>query len=171
MPDIVHVSSLAGSPLLDSSGEELGKVEDVVARLDSGDGKATVNGVTARIGGRELFVPIDRVEQLGPHSVTTSSPELDVAQFERRPGEVLLRKDVLDRSVINVNTARLVKAREVELVRDDDGTWRVAGIDPGLRSRFWRFLPRRYRGHDNEHQQFIDWRDIEPFVAHVPTSR
>lgn len=170
MPDVVHVSSLAGSPLLDSSGQRLGKVEDVVARLDSGDGVASVIGLTARIGGRELFVPIERVDQLGPYSVTTSTTKLDVAQFERRPGEVLLRADVLDRSMINVPTARLVRAREVELVRQD-GVWRVAGVDPSLRPRLWRFLPRRFRGHDTEHRQFVAWQDIEPFVGHVPTSR
>ncbi len=171
MPDIVHVSSLAGSPLFDSSGQRLGKVDDVVARLDSGAGEAQVIGLTAEIGGRQLFVPIDRVEQLGPFSATTSTTKLDLAPFERRPGEVLLRADVLDRSVINVHTAHLVRAHEVELVRDDDGGWRVAGIDPSLRPRLWRFLPRRFRGHDTEHRQFIDWRDLEPFVSHVPTSR
>ncbi|HEY4826282.1 MAG TPA: CBS domain-containing protein [Solirubrobacteraceae bacterium] len=171
MPEIAHLSSLAGSPLLDSAGERLGKVEDVVARLDSGDGSAPVIGLTARIGGRELFVPVARVERLGPDSVQTSTTKLNVAQFERRPGEVLLRRDVLDHSLINVDTARLVKAREVELVRDDDGTWRVAGIDPSIRPRLWRVLPRSFRGHDTEHRQFVPWRDIEPFVGHVPTSR
>jgi CBS domain-containing protein/sporulation protein YlmC with PRC-barrel domain len=171
MPEIAHLSSLAGSPLLDSSGERLGKVEDAVARLD--DGSAIVIGLTARIGGRELFVPMNRVEQLGPYSVRTSTTKLNVAQFERRPGEVLLRADVLDRSLINVDTARLVTAHEVELVRDEgeDGAWRVAGIDPSLRPRLWRLLPRRFRGHDTEHRQFVPWRDIEPFVGHVPTSR
>jgi CBS domain-containing protein/sporulation protein YlmC with PRC-barrel domain len=165
----VHLSSLAGSPLLDSADERLGKVDDVVARLD--DGSATVIGLTARIGGRELFVPIDRVQRLGPDSVQTATTKLDLAQFERRPGEVLLRRDVLDRSLINVDAARLVRAREVELVRDADGVWRVAGIDPSLRPRLWRFLPRRFRGHDTEHRQFVPWRDVEPFVGHVPTSR
>jgi CBS domain-containing protein len=171
MPDIVHVSSLAGSPLVDSPGQRLGNVDDVVARLDSGEEAAPVIGLMARIGGRELFVPIERVEQLGPYSVTTSTTKFDLAQFERRPGEVLLRADVLDRRVINVPSARLVRAHEVELVRDDDGVWRVAGIDPSIRPRLWRFLPRRFRGHDTEHRQFIPWRDIEPFVQHVPTSR
>jgi len=170
MPDIVHVSSLVGSPLLDSSGQRLGKVEDVVARIDAGGEEAWVVGLTARFGGRDMFVPIDWIEQLGPYSVTTATTELDVAPFERRPGKVLLRKDVLDRSVINVRTARLVVAREVEIVHEDGG-WRVAGIDPSLRPRLWRFLPRRFRGHDTEHRQFIDGRDIELFVAHVPTSR
>jgi CBS domain-containing protein len=166
---IVHVSSVAGSPLLDSAGERLGRVEDVIARLDT-DGLPPVIGLKARIGGREAFVPIDRVQQLGPDEAHLSTTKLNLAQFERRPGEVLLRSDVLDRSLINVNTARLVTAREVELVCDN-ATWRVAGIDPSLRPWFFRVLPRRFRGHDTEHRQFVPWNELEPFLAHVPTSR
>ncbi len=166
---IVHVSSVAGSPLVDSAGERLGRVDDVIARLDT-DGLPPVIGLQARIGGREMFVPIDRVEKLGPNAAQTSTTKLNLAQFERRPGEVLVRADILDRSLINVATARLVKAREVELVCDN-GTWRVAGIDPSLRPRLWRFLPRRFRDHDTDHREFVPWRDMEAFVGHVPTSR
>jgi CBS domain-containing protein len=166
---IVHVSSVAGSPLVDSAGERLGRVEDVIARLDT-DGLPPVIGLLTRIGGRDMFVPIDRIEKLGPDAAQTSTTKLNLAQFERRPGEVLLRADILDRSLINVATARLVKAREVELVCDQ-GTWRVAGIDPSLGPRLWRFLPRRFRGHDTDHQEFVPWRDMEAFVGHVPTSR
>ena len=167
---IVHLSSLAGSPLLDSAGERLGRVEDVVARLDLGGRRPPVVGLKARIGGRELFVPIDRVEGLEPAAARTSTTKLNLAQFERRPGEVLLRSDVLDHSLINVNTARLVRAREVELVCDQ-GTWRLAGIDPSIRPRLWRLFPRSFRGHDTEHRKFVAWGDLEPFVGHVPTSR
>jgi CBS domain-containing protein/sporulation protein YlmC with PRC-barrel domain len=167
---IVHLSSLAGSPLLDSAGERLGKVEDVVARLDAGDSMPPVIGLKARIGGREMFVPIDRIEQLGPYEARTSTTKLDLGQFERRPGEVLLRADVLDRSMINVDAAKLLAAHEVELVCEN-GTWRVAGVDPSIRPRLWRLLPRSFRGHDTEHRQFVAWGDMEPFVGHVPTSR
>ena len=170
MPDVIHVSSVAGSPLLDSAGERLGRVDDVVVMLDGQGGLPPVLGLEARIGGREMFLPIDRVAELGPDTVRTSTTKLNLAQFERRPNELLLRSDVLDRSLINVATARLVKAREVELVCED-GAWRVAGIDPSLRPRLWRFFPRRFRGHDTEHRQFIPWSDIEPFLGHVPTSR
>src|SRR5450755_1643177 len=167
---VVHLSSLAGSPLLDAAGERLGRIEDLVVRLDHADGLPPVIGLKARIGGRGMFVTIDRVERLEPAAARTSTTKLNLAQFERRPGEVLLRSDVLDRSLINVETARLVKAREVELVCED-GTWRVAGIDPSFRARMWRLLPRRFRGHDSEHTQFVPWRDVEPIVGHVPTSR
>jgi CBS domain-containing protein len=166
---IVHLSSVAGSPLLDSAGERLGRIDDVVARLDVADQLPSVVGLVAEIGGRRLFVPMSRVEALERAAARTSTTKLNLAQFERRPGEVLLRADVLDRSLINVQTARLVTARDVELVREAD-TWWVAGIDPSSRARAYRFLPRRFRGHDNEHNDFVPWREVEPFVGHVPTA-
>jgi CBS domain-containing protein/sporulation protein YlmC with PRC-barrel domain len=171
MPDkVTHLSSLAGSPLLDSAGERLGHVDDVVARLDAGDALPPVTGVVAKIAGRQLFVPIERIERLGPYEVRTATTKLDLAQFERRPGEILLRSDLLDGRLINVGTARLVTAHEVELICDG-GVWRVAGVDPSFRPRLWRLLPRRFRGHDSEHRQFIPWGEMEPFVGHVPSSR
>jgi CBS domain-containing protein/sporulation protein YlmC with PRC-barrel domain len=167
---VLHLSALAGSPLLDSAGERLGRVEDVIVRLDAGDKLPPVTGLKARIGGREMFVPADRIATLEEHAARTSTTKLNLAQFERRPGEVLLRGDLLGRSVINVATARLVKAREVELV-GREGTWRVAGIDPALGAGMRRFLPRRFRGHQSDHLEFVPWSETEPFVAHVPTSR
>src|SRR5580704_1241910 len=108
MPEaVLHLSSLVGSPLLDSSGARLGRVSDLVARLDVGDGRPPITGLKARIGGRELFVPIDRVAHLEPDAAQMSTTKLDLGQFERRAGELLLRSDVLGRSLINVNTARL----------------------------------------------------------------
>ncbi len=167
---VLHLSSLVGSPLLDSSGERLGRVEDLIARLDVGDQLPPITGLKARIGGRELFVPADRIAGLEHAAARTSTTKLNLAQFERRPGEVLLRRDVLRHSLINVSTARLVTAREVELVYEGD-SWRVAGIDPTIRASIWRFLPRGLRAHEAEHSQFVPWSEIEPFVGHVPTSR
>jgi CBS domain-containing protein/sporulation protein YlmC with PRC-barrel domain len=167
---VVHLSSVAGSPLLDSAGAKLGRVQDVIARLDQGARLPLVTGLKARIGGRELFVPADRIAQLEPAAARTSTTKLNLARFERRPGEVLLRADVLGHSLINVSTARLVTAREVELACEG-GVWRVAGIDPSLAARWRRLLPRRFRGHRSEHAEFVEWSQLEPFVAHVPSSR
>ena len=167
---IVHLSSVASSPLLDSSGERLGRIEDVVARLDLADQLPSVVGLVARIGGREMFVPMNRIDRLERAAARTATTKLNLAQFERRAGEVLLRADVLDRSLINVQTASLVTARDVELVCEE-GAWWVAGVDTSFRARLYRLAPRRFRGHDTEHAQFVPWRDMEPFVGHVPTSR
>ncbi len=171
MPDaVVHLSSVAGSPLLDSAGARLGRVEDVIARLDQGERLPLVAGLKARIGGRELFVPANRLARLEPAAARTSTTKLNLAQFERRPGEVLLREDVLDHSLINVETARLVAAREVELACEE-GVWRVAGIDSSLGARWRRLLPRRFRGHEGGREEFVEWSHVEPFVGHVPSAR
>jgi CBS domain-containing protein len=171
MPDsILHLSSLVGAPLLDSAGDRLGKVEDVVARLDLVDGTPPVVGLRARIGGRDTFVPIDRISRLEPGAAHASTTKLNLAQFERRSGEVLLRADVLDRSLIDVEQARLVKAREVDLVCVD-GTWRVFGIDPSFDARLRRLLPRRRRRHTEDRGQLVPWENMEAFLGHVPTSR
>jgi CBS domain-containing protein len=171
MPDpIIHLSSIAGSPLLDSAGERLGRVDDVIARLDADDALPPVIGLKARIGGREAFVPASRIDRFESDAARTNTTKLNLAQFERRPGEVLLRADVLDHSLINVDTARLVTAREVDLVCED-GTWRVAGIDPSFRARLRRLMPRPTRRHQAEHDQFVPWGELEAFVGHVPTSR
>ncbi len=167
---VLHLSSLAGSPLLDSSGARLGRVEDLIVRLDLGDARPPVMGLKARIAGRDMFVPVDRVAHLEPAAAQTATTKLNLAQFERRPGEILLRGDVLGHSLINVNTARLVRANEVELVCED-GRWRVAGIDPSFSARLRRLLPRRSRGRPRENPQFVPWSETEPFVGHVPSSR
>jgi len=166
----LHLSSLAGSPLLDSAGARLGRIEDLIVRLDLGDARPPVTGLKARIAGRDMFVPVDRVAQLDPAGARTATTKLNLAQFERRPGEILLRADVLGHSLINVNTARLVRANEVELVCEN-GTWRVAGIDPSMGARLRRMLPRRSRGRPQENDQFVPWSETEPFVGHVPSSR
>ncbi len=171
MPDgVLHLSSLAGSPLLDSAGERLGRVDDLVARLGLADPLPPVIGLRVAIGGRLLFVPASRIARLDTGGAHTATTKLNLAQFERRPGEILLRADVLGHSMINVNTARLVRAGEVELIHED-GAWRVAGIDPSFGARVRRLVPRGLRSEPAAHPGFVPWPELEPFVGHVPTSR
>jgi CBS domain-containing protein len=171
MPDgVIHLSSLVGSPLLDSANERLGRVDDIVARLDGSETLPPVIGLRALIGGRNLFVPARNVARLEADSAQLSTTKLNLAQFERRPNEVLLRGDLLGHSVINVNTARLVNAGDVELVRDGD-TWRLAGIDTSLGARVRRRLPRALRSSGGADEGFVAWDQLEPFVGHVPTAR
>ena len=58
-------------------------------RLADG-GYPPVTGLKARIGGRELFVPVDRIASLEPGAVKLSGEKLSLGRFERRPGEVLI---------------------------------------------------------------------------------
>jgi CBS domain-containing protein len=166
----VHLSSVLRSPLLDRAGERLGRVEDLIVRLADG-GYPPVTGVKARIGGRELFVPVDRIDSMQPGAVKLSGEKLSLGRFERRAGEVLLGGDVLGRKLVDVESdpPRLVTAHEIELACIDHW-WRVVGLDHTTRAQLRRALPRSMRGLIGD-RPFLDWADMEPFVGHVPTAR
>jgi CBS domain-containing protein len=166
----VHLSSVLRSALLDRAGDRLGRVEDVIVRL-ADRGYPPVTGLKARIGGRELFVPVDRIALLEPGAVRLAGEKLSLGRFERRAGEVLLGGDVLGRKLVNVEAdpPRLITAHEIELA-SIEGWWRVVGVDPSTRARLRRALPRRLRGLVAD-RPFLDWADMEPFVGHVPSAR
>jgi CBS domain-containing protein len=165
-----HLTSILRSPLLDRAGERLGRVEDLIVRLADG-GYPPVTGLKARIGGRELFLPVDRVASLEPGAVRLAGEKLSLGRFERRPGEVLLGGDVLHRKLVNVEAdpPRLITAHEIELACIE-GWWRVVGVDPSTRARLRHALPRRLRSVVSD-RPFLDWADMEPFVGHVPSAR
>jgi CBS domain-containing protein len=166
----MHLSMILHSPLLDRTGERLGRVEDVIVRLADG-GYPPVTGLKARIGGRELFVPVDKIAKLEPGAARLSGQKLSLGRFERREGEVLLRQDVLGRKLVNVEAdpPRLVSAHEIELACID-GWWRVVGVDSSVRAQLRRALPRALRRTVAD-RPFLDWSDMEPFVGHVPSAR
>jgi CBS domain-containing protein len=166
----MHLSSVLRSPLLDRAGERLGRVEDLIVRLADG-GYPPLTGLKARIGGRELFVPVDRIAALEPGAVRLAGEKLSLGRFERRAGEVLLDADLLGRKLVYVEAdpPRLVTAHEIELACIETW-WRVVGVDHSARARMRRLLPRRLRSLVAD-RPFLDWTDMEPFVGHVPSAR
>jgi CBS domain-containing protein len=167
-PPILHLSEVVGSPLRDATGERLGRVEDLIVRL-GGVGYPPITGALVRIAGRSSFLGIERVSEIAPAGVVLRTAKLDLRPFERRPEEVLLRRDILDRQLINLEGARLVRANEIELALIG-GSWRVVGVDTGARGGIRRLLPKRLGSHIAT-GEFLDWAEVEPFVGHVPTVR
>jgi CBS domain-containing protein len=165
---LVNLSSLLGSRLLDRADEKLGRVDDLIVRLADG-AYPPVTGIKARIGERDVFVPADRIERLEPGRVHLRGQTLNLGRFERRPGELLLRQDILHRRLINVVGARLVRANDL-VIGCIEGWWRVVGVDTRTRLLLRRPLPGAI-GARRQVGPFLDWASVEPFVRHVPTAR
>ncbi len=167
-PPILHLSAVVGSPLRDANGERLGKVEDLIVRL-GGAGYPPITGFLVNVAGRTSFLGVDRVSEIATDGVVMRKAKLDLRPFERRTDEVLLKRDLLDRQLINVEGARLVRANEIELALVA-GSWRVVGVDTGPRGGLRRLLPKGLGAHIAT-GEFLDWAGVEPFVGHVPTVR
>jgi CBS domain-containing protein len=158
----LRLSRLLKRPVADRSGESLGRLEDVIVRLRGAD-YPLVTALVAAVGGREVFVPADQVSSFDGDPLKLSSARLDLRHFERREGEVLLRADVLGHRLIDVQNARLVRAADLELSKDD-GEWVLSGVDTRRRPR--RLFGLLGPGNTEDDPVFRDWRDFESLIGH-----
>jgi CBS domain-containing protein len=164
----LNLSSLLGAPVSGPDGHDDGKLNDIVARL-AGGGHPAVSGLVVDVDGEDRYVHAFEVTALGRDGVRLNRGLMDLGAFERRPGEMLLCRDMRSRHLIHVRKARLVRANDIELA-DFGGTWHVTGVDTSSRPVFRRLLPRRLRRRVRP-GRVVDWVDIEPFVSHVPSAR
>ena len=160
--EAVHLSELLRRTLTDARGEPVGRLADVIVRLRGAD-PPLLTGLVAAVGGREVFVPVEQLRSLAAEPLTLTSATLDLRRFERRHGEVLLRADVLGHRLIDVESARLVRAADLELGQRDGG-WVVTGVDSRRRPR--RLFGSRPRAGEKGEGWYREWAAFEPLIGH-----
>jgi len=164
----VMVTQLLRSPVLNPAGAEVGRLEDLIVKLAEG-GYPPVTGLKVRVGAQDVFVGKDLIEKLEPGAVRLNTHTLQTQPFQRRAGEVLLAADVLGRHLVDVARGRIVQAHDLVLTPTEDG-WQLHGIDRSPQAMLRRLLPRRGRP-DLRRHAILDWKDVQPFVRHVPTAK
>lgn len=130
----------------------------MIARLRGGE-YPLVTGLVVKLGGRRVFVPISRVEDLSEGHVALAKSKVDLRSFERREGEVLLRQDILGHRLIDVADAELIRAWDVELQPTREG-WVLSRLDTRRPARLFGLIPRS-AGHPSR-----DWKAFEPLIGH-----
>jgi CBS domain-containing protein len=163
------LTQLLRSPVLNPAGAEVGRVEDFIVKLAEGGGYPPITGLKVRVGAQDVFVGIDLVDKLEPGAVRLNTHTIQTQPFQRRPGEVLLAADVLGRHLVDVARGRIVQAHDLVLAHAEEG-WRLLGIDRSPQAMLRRLVPRRGRP-DLRRHAILDWRDVQPFVGHVPTAK
>jgi len=174
----LHLSKLLRQPVTDKDGGSIGRLSDVIVRLRGAD-SPVVTGLVATVGGRSLYVPVEQVAGLEGAELRLTSARLDLRQFERREGEVLLRADVLGHRLIDVPSAQLVRAADLELAQRH-GEWVVTGVDSRRRPR--RLIgalaaSRSGRPGRPAHPAasappaFREWGTFEPLIGHTGSAQ
>ena len=164
----VMVTQLLRSPVLNPAGAEVGRVVDFIVKLSEGP-YPPVTGLKVRVGTQDVFVGMKLVEKLDPRGVRLNTHTIRTEAFQRRPGEVLLAADVLGRHLMDMARGRIVRAHDLVLAQVD-GQWRLMGVDRSPRAMLRRLVPRRGRP-DLRRHALLDWKDVQPFVGHVPSAR
>src|SRR6478752_9499730 len=157
---LVSVAALVGRPVIDHRAGEVGRVLDLVVRWH-GEPYPPVTGVVMRVGRRRVFVPLDHIDEIGSDRVALRSVRLDLRDFERREGEVVLNGDVVDHQLVDVDGVRVVRASDLYLAHVA-GVYRLVGVDVGFQTLLRRLGPTRWRMRPTP-ERVIDWAAIQPF--------
>lgn len=94
---LIYVSRLARLPLLDAEGIGIGRVADVVLAPPGPTSPPRVVGFVASVQRRDIFVNANRVGEITGSGVRLHGGTVDLRRFHQRGGELLARRDLLDK--------------------------------------------------------------------------
>ena len=161
--DIVSLAGLIGRPVLNQAGDEVGRVADLLAKVHGGETYPLVTGVVMRVGRRRAFLDASAIDRLHRRSVTLRTARLDLREFQRREGEVLLARDILDHQLVDTDEIQVIRAADLYLAQVGDAI-HLVGVDVSLQTLLRRLGPKRFRWHPTP-DRVIDWAAIESFGA------
>jgi CBS domain-containing protein len=158
---LVSVAGLVGAPVTNQAGQRVGTVADLVARIGSDEPHPPVSGLLLRVGSRRSFLPADAVDEVSHRSVRLRTARVDLRDFVRRPGEVMLARDILDHQLVDLDGRQVLRAADLYLARAG-GDVRLVGLDVSFATLLRRLGPARWRGRPTP-ERVIDWAAVAPF--------
>ncbi|MDR1214281.1 MAG: CBS domain-containing protein [Propionibacteriaceae bacterium] len=133
----VFVGRLRGLPVVDSSGDSLGVVRDVVVQIRNATRPPRVKGIVMELfARRRVYVPMERVYALDAIQLVVSGV-VNARRFRRREGETLVIEDLIDRRVIRRGDTVPSLIYDISMASGRAGEWEVnqAAISPLTKSR------------------------------------
>jgi magnesium transporter len=171
---MLYLSQAIGRPVLDANGDPLGKVDDLIVAV--GDSHPPVTGLVVVTDRRRIFLPWSQVARFDGSGARLSGATIDITRFEQRADEILLRADLLDKQIVDIDGRRVVRVNDLRL-DDVDGRLHLVAVDvgaAGLLRRLgiegaYRILARNLRLPTPE--RYIDWEDVDPVETSIASIR
>ena len=139
-PTRIFVARLAGTPLFDPMGDQVGRVRDVVVSLRLGPAEPRVLGLVVEVPGRRrIFVPMTRVTSVDSGQVITTGL-VNMRRFQQRSTETLVLAEMLDRTVTLSEDGSSVVVEDVAMEQQRNRDWELTRLfvrrpGKGLRRR------------------------------------
>jgi magnesium transporter len=167
---MLFLSQIIGRPVRDQADEPLGTVADLLVAI--GDQYPPVTGLVMLTDRRRIFLPWSSVERLDASGARLQVRTIDIGIFQQRPDEILLKGDLLDKQIVDIEGRKVIRVNDVRL-DEIEGAYRVVAVDvgaAGLLRRLglegpWRTLARNLRLPVPE--RYIDWEDVDPLESTI----
>jgi hypothetical protein len=99
-----------------------------------------------RVGRRRAFLDASAIDRVERRSVTLRTARMDLREFQRREGEVLLHRDILDHQLVDTDEVQVIRPADLYLAQVGDKV-RLVGVDVSLQTLLRRLGPKRFRWH------------------------
>jgi magnesium transporter len=162
----MFLSEVEGKPVEDREGETFGRIADLVVTPEEGFPPVTAIIVSLETGGQAVipWSQVMEVEEL----FTLSCRKENTEHYEIQEHDLLLKKDVLDKQIVDVHDYRIVRVNDVRLA-PLRGKLFLMGVDTGMRGLLRRLgidhiadmLGRAFKWRPHTH--IIAWDDVETF--------
>jgi CBS domain-containing protein len=126
----IFVSEVTRKPVLDQTGEEIGKLKDVIVGL--GEPFPAVTSVVISAGKDTYLVPWDMINLFNRRVISVNARRDVLKPSEVALSDILICRDLLDKQIVDINGAKLVRVNDLEL-GDVKGRLCLVAADIGLR--------------------------------------
>ncbi|MBM0227953.1 MULTISPECIES: magnesium transporter MgtE N-terminal domain-containing protein [Micromonospora] len=128
-PNRVYIARLAGVAVFDPNGDQVGRVRDAVARLRPTQRPPEVVGLVAEMPmRRRIFLSINRITSIDADAVVLGSGTLNLRRFEKRPNELLVLQELLDRRVQLEPGGQAGTVVDVAMEHSRGGEWALTRV-------------------------------------------
>ena len=167
---MLYLSQAIGRPVRDRNEEPIGKVADLIVAV--GDRYPPVTGLVVATDRRKIFLPWSSVASLDATGARLRTTTLDLAKFRQRPNEILLRADLMDKQIVDIDGRKVVRVNDLRL-GEVEGSLRLVAVDvgaAGLLRRLGFESPYRTIARNLNlplPERYIDWEDVDPVESSI----
>lgn len=128
---MAYFSDLLGVPVTDVDGDELGRLDDVLASMQGDIPHPVIVALAVRRASQTLLIPYEAVAVLVAPAIPLNRHLSDIVFYTPHERDLYLARDILDKQIIDTNGVRVVRVNDLELTRVN-GHFYVANVDISL---------------------------------------
>jgi len=163
---MAFISELIGKPVTDFDGKQIGVLKDLIARTHKDFKHPVIDAIVIKNKEEEEIIPFVDVVVLLAAAISIKQKVGKIQKYLTNEEDILLIDDVLDKQIIDIDGARVVRVNDIELLRVNSHII-VSNVDVGtsgiLRriglSKLSRFILPLFKSNPNKGS--ISWDFVE----------
>ncbi|HJT59597.1 MAG TPA: magnesium transporter [Ktedonobacteraceae bacterium] len=125
---MIFLSTLLRRSVYDIEGRRLGTLHDISVSLNETFPTVTALIVRSLLNNTEIIIPWPQVHSLEEEQIHLTVRQQRITSYVPQPDELLLKRDLLDKQIVDTQGFRVVKVNDLKLAQIK-GTARLIGVD------------------------------------------